>query len=257
MKILRISLRNIASLAGTHTVDFTQEPLRSAGLFSICGPTGSGKSTLLDALCLALYEQTPRLALARGVKLPDGGEMISQKDPGNLLRRGTGDGYAEVAFVGVDGVSYTARWSIRRARGKADGSLRNAEMTLFRGNISACGEGIIEQGGKKSEVLPVIEAKVGLSYEQFTRAVLLAQNDFATFLKADDRERAEILQALTGTQRFEAISIAVFERSSKEREQISAMESRLLGHAPLPAEERTLAENSLSAAEEEVRAEWR
>ena len=59
MKILRITLRNIASLSGWHTVDFTREPLRSAGLFSIVGPTGSGKSTLLDGLCLALYDDLP------------------------------------------------------------------------------------------------------------------------------------------------------------------------------------------------------
>ncbi|MFN9295874.1 MAG: AAA family ATPase, partial [Planctomyces sp.] len=49
MRILRITAENLASLAGLQTVDFTQEPLRSAGLFSIIGPKGSGKSTLLDA----------------------------------------------------------------------------------------------------------------------------------------------------------------------------------------------------------------
>ena len=52
MKIERITVCNIASLAGTHSVDFTKDPLRTAGLFSISGATGAGKSTLLDALCL-------------------------------------------------------------------------------------------------------------------------------------------------------------------------------------------------------------
>ncbi|MGV2334596.1 MAG UNVERIFIED_CONTAM: AAA family ATPase [Planctomycetaceae bacterium] len=52
MRILRITVENLASLNGRHTVDFTAEPLRSAGLFAIIGPTGSGKSTLLDAMCL-------------------------------------------------------------------------------------------------------------------------------------------------------------------------------------------------------------
>ena len=108
MKILRISLRNLASLAGTHTVDFTRPPLSTTGLFSISGPTGCGKSTLLDALCLALYEDTPRLGAASGTKLPDAGGEITQKDPGNLLRRGTAEGFAEVVFVGVDQATYTA-----------------------------------------------------------------------------------------------------------------------------------------------------
>ena len=224
MRILRISLRNIASLAGTHTIDFTRDPLRATGLFSIGGSTGSGKSTLLDALCLALYERTPRLDGVRGaIKLPDGSDLVSQSDPANLLRRGAGEGFAEVAFIGLDSAIYTARWNVRRARNRPDGVLQKTELTLFRGDVKSAREGVIEQGGKKSEVLPAIAAKIGLSFEQFTRAVLLAQNDFATFLKADDRERAEILQALTGTERFEAISRAVFDRYSTKLKEIGAL----------------------------------
>ncbi|MFD2272013.1 AAA family ATPase [Undibacterium arcticum] len=64
MKILAIRGKNLASLAGEFEVDFEQEPLKSAGLFAISGPTGAGKSTLLDALCMALYESTPRLLKA-------------------------------------------------------------------------------------------------------------------------------------------------------------------------------------------------
>ena len=72
MKILNISGKNLASLAGEFEVDFQQEPLASAGLFAISGPTGAGKSTLLDALCLALYDATPRLlkVLGRGSACP-------------------------------------------------------------------------------------------------------------------------------------------------------------------------------------------
>lgn len=242
MKILRISLRNIASLKGNHTVDFSAEPLRTAGLFSITGPTGAGKSTLLDALCLALYEKTPRLNAVRGtVKLNDGAETISQKDCANLLTRGTGEGFAEVAFVGVDAGTYTARWSVRRARNRPEGALQNTEMSLLRGDVRAGTEGVVEQGGKKTEVLPVIAAKIGLSFDQFTRAVLLAQNDFATFLKADDKERAEILQALTGTGQFENISKAVFIRCSSEQRAVAEIEAKLEGRAPMSSELRAQA----------------
>src|SRR6202007_1643353 len=61
MKILAIRLKNLASLAGPFEIDFTAEPLASAGLFAITGPTGAGKSTLLDALCLALFGAVARL----------------------------------------------------------------------------------------------------------------------------------------------------------------------------------------------------
>ena len=137
MKILRITLNNIASLAGTHTVDFTRDPLRSAGLFSISGATGAGKSTLLDALCLALYDATPRLnQVGRLAELANGEK---QNDPRNLLRRGAGEGFTEVAFVGVDGQAWTSRWRVRRSRRSADGALQNVEMALYKGHIAPGG----------------------------------------------------------------------------------------------------------------------
>ncbi len=247
MRILRISLRNIASLAGTHTVDFTREPLRSAGLFAISGPTGSGKSSLLDALCLALYDDTPRLSpVGRLAELANGEK---QNDPRNLLRRGTAEGFAEVAFVGVDHQTYTARWSVRRSRNKADGALQSAEMALYRGDIPPGSEGPLEQGGKKTEVREAIDKRLGLTFAQFTRAVLLAQNDFATFLKADDKDRAEILQALTGTERFEEISRAVFVRCRSEETAVAEIEHRLTGNAPLSPEDRAAAEARAAAAD--------
>ncbi len=91
MKILAIRGKNLASLSSEFEVDFQAEPLASAGLFAITGPTGAGKSTLLDALCLALYDGTPRLdkATARNSEVPDVGDTsIAQHDPRTILRRG-------------------------------------------------------------------------------------------------------------------------------------------------------------------------
>ena len=59
MKIVAIRGKNLASLEGEFMIDFTVEPLCSAGIFAITGSTGAGKSTLLDALCLALFDCTP------------------------------------------------------------------------------------------------------------------------------------------------------------------------------------------------------
>jgi DNA repair protein SbcC/Rad50 len=255
VKILRISVHNIASLAGTHTVDFTKEPLRSAGLYSISGATGAGKSTLLDALCLALYDATPRLqSVGRLHELRqdknEKGER--QDDTRSLLRRGAADGFAEVAFVGVDQQVWTARWSVRRGYKKADGKLQAVEMVLYRGLIDVGENGAVEVGGRKLGVLSAIAAKVGLTFEQFTRAVLLAQNDFAAFLKADDRQRAEILQALTGTEVFEKISQEIHRRSAEEKRQYELIDSQLTGNPPLSAEERIAAESAMQVAQERL-----
>jgi exonuclease SbcC len=249
MKILRISLRNIASLAGDHTVDFTRSPLANAGLFSISGPTGSGKSTLLDALCLALYDETPRLAVVAGAAaVTDAGQTVQQDDVRNLLRRGCGEGYAEVAFVGVDGCTYTASWVVRRARQRSSGALQQTQMNLFKGNVLHETDRQVAFSGTRTQVLKEIEARVGLSFAQFRRAVLLAQGDFATFLKAKDNERAEILQALTGTERFERISTAVYERHKREEELVLGLRNQIGTLLPLSPEERTQAEEAWKEA---------
>lgn len=117
MKILAIRIKNLASLEGITEIDFTQEPLCSAGIFSITGPTGAGKSTILDALCLALYAKTPRYKQAEsGVDIYDvQGASISQNDVRGILRDGTAEGFAEVDFVGVDNQPYRATWIDRKS----------------------------------------------------------------------------------------------------------------------------------------------
>ena len=73
MKVLAIRGRNLASLAGHFDIDLEQGQLRNAGLYAITGPVGAGKSTLLDALCLALYDRTPRLGHG-GVRIGRAGD---------------------------------------------------------------------------------------------------------------------------------------------------------------------------------------
>ena len=249
MKILAIRGKNLASLTGSFEVDFNQEPLTSAGLYAISGPTGAGKSTLLDALCLSLYDNTPRLARAgaQGV-LPDvKGNTVSPQDPRNLLSRGHGEGYAETDFVGNDGDIYRARWSVRRAHSKSDGGLQPSQMNLWKlSDMQAIGHA-------KTEVKAAIEARLGLSFAQFTRAVLLAQNEFAAFLKADDSERAELLQTLTGTDIFAALSKQAYQRYRQEESQLQGISQQMNGLNPLDAPERLQLEQEFAALEAEAR----
>ena len=235
MKILAIRGKNLASLAGEFDVDFGLEPLKSTGLFAISGPTGAGKSTLLDALCMALYERTPRLIKAGQQNLPDVGEhTVSQQDARNLLRRGCAEGYAEVDFVGTDQQALRARWAVRRARGKADGSLQKTTMTLHQL------PGLQPLGGTNREVLAEITQRIGLSFEQFTRAVLLAQNEFSAFLKADDNERGALLETLTGRTIYSTLSQRAYTRAQQERLTRASIEARFADQAPLPDDARAL-----------------
>ena len=249
MKILKISGKNLASLAGEFCVDFEQEPLASSGLFAISGPTGAGKSTLLDALCLALYDATPRLLKVSrgGTFVPDvGADIVAAQDPRTLLRRGAGEGHAEVDFIGNDGLRYRARWSVRRSRGKVGGGLQKSSMTLHRLPE------LVALGGTKTEVADEIAARVGLSFEQFTRAVLLAQNEFSAFLKTDESERGELLETLTGSAIYSEISRRAFERFKAEQTSLKHLSARLAEHTPLPADERAALEQQCASADAEL-----
>ncbi len=239
MRILKISGRNLASLAAEFCVDFESEPLASAGLFAISGPTGAGKSTLLDALCLALYDATPRLLKSSrgGNYLPDvGSGVVSAQDPRTLLRRGAGEAHAEVDFVGGDGLRYRARWGVRRSRGKAGGAMQASTMSLHR--LSD----MIALGGTKTEVAGEIAQRIGLSFEQFTRAVLLAQNEFSAFLKTEENERGELLETLTGSTVYGAISRRAFARFRLEQDALAKLTDKLADQTPLAAEARAQAE---------------
>jgi len=231
MRVLRIAGKNLASLADEFAVDFTSQPLSEAGLFAISGPTGAGKSTLLDALCLALYDDTPRLHKAEG-KTPDVGDPVSSQDPRTLLRRGAAEGWAEVDFVGNDGASYRARWKVWRARSKAAGALQPSAMSLQKL------PGLQPLGHTKTEVMAEIVQRIGLSFEQFTRAVLLAQNEFSAFLKARDDERGTLLETLTGNGIYSDISKRAFERWRAEELKLKALSAGLANQQPLAAEKR-------------------
>lgn len=223
MRILTIRGKNLASLEGEFEVDFTAEPLKSAGIFAITGSTGSGKSTLLDVICLALFNDTPRINRASdNADIADVKEFtIKQKDSRNILRRGTADGYAEVDFVALSGEKYRARWSVRRSRDKVDGSLQNATYKVF--NITSNSE---LQGGK-TELLQSVRELIGLTFDQFTRAVLLAQGDFATFLKAAPKEKAELLEKLTGTDIYSRISSKIYENTKQADAELSLITERI------------------------------
>ncbi|KAB6150407.1 AAA family ATPase, partial [Bacteroides xylanisolvens] len=208
-------------------------PLHSAGIFAISGPTGAGKSTLLDALCLALYDKAPRFATSvESVNLADVGDnQINQSDVRNLLRRGTSDGYAEVDFLGIDGRRYRSRWSVRRTRNKISGSLQPQTLEVKELDTEK------EFQGTKKELLIQLVELVGLTYEQFTRTVLLAQNDFATFLKSKGAAKAELLEKLTGTGVYSRISQEVYARNKAAQEEVTLIQNRMNVIELMPEEE--------------------
>lgn len=249
MRILAIRGENLASLAGAFEVDLEGDPIRGAGIFAITGPTGAGKTTLFDAVCLALFDRLPRMDFAESrtsVGRTEGAKQIQYNDVRGILRHGTGSGFAEVDFIGQDHRRYRARWEVRRARDRASGNLQAQKITL----TDLESDQII--GDKKTETLDQIERRIGLSFDQFRRSVLLAQGDFDTFINSGAKERAALLERITGTEIYTQISQAASARAKQEREALDQLERQIGEYHPLSNEERTAAEKQVEMIRVEV-----
>ncbi|MCC5930312.1 MAG: AAA family ATPase [Cyclobacteriaceae bacterium] len=218
MKILKIRFQNINSLKGIHEIDFTAALFQAAGLFAITGPTGIGKSTLLDVITLSLFNRIPRFeaGLSR--------ESIARN--GAVLTRNTTECFAETEYESK-GRQYRSNWSIKINR---NGNFNDYEMFV----AELPGGEILTQ--KKSEVPDKNEEIIGLSYEQFTRSILLSQGAFDRFLKAKKNERGALLEKITGTGIFRAIGIRAFEKNRDIKRQVQDIQGRLEEVQVLPEE---------------------
>lgn len=203
MRILAVRFKNLNSLAGEWEVDFTDPAYTSDGIFAITGPTGAGKTTLLDAMCLALYRQTPRL-----------GDITASSN--EIMTRQTGECFAEVTFSTQHG-TYRAHWSQHRARKRPDGKLQAARHEI----AEASSGNIIDS--KFATVDQRIVDITGMDFARFTQSMLLAQGGFAAFLRASADDRAPILEKLTGTDIYSAISITVHERRGVEEQALQML----------------------------------
>lgn len=212
MRILKIETQNLASLAGEQVIDFTQTPLREANLYAITGDTGAGKSTLLDAICLALYGQTPRLVEAKGYDK-------EQSEAAHIMRRGSTACYARVTFA-IANKHYRASWTLDRKRtGKLSTPLQRIEQ------LAPSYEVLYEKKGKTTN--EHIAKLTGLTYEQFTRTVLLAQNSFANFLKAKASDKAQLLEKVTGTEIYKALSRETHHRLQQANLAVKTHEAKM------------------------------
>jgi DNA repair protein SbcC/Rad50 len=250
MRILAIRGGNLASLKGSFAVDLSRPPLCHHGLFAIAGPVGAGKSTILDAMCLALFNRTPRLSGRGGSPLLRDKDALKSNDPRSLVRRGAAKAFAEVDFAAGDGRVWRARWQVHRARGQAFGKLQDEVLSLHDVETGQrLGEG-------KEGTLAEIERRLGLSFDEFCRSVLLSQGGFSTFMKARPDERASLLEKITGTDIYSTISVEAWQRAREEVGRLRALDDELAAMPPLGPEERHALEAAArSCADERARAE--
>lgn len=223
MRLLAVRLQNLNSLSGEHVVRFDEAPLSAAGVFLITGPTGAGKSTLLDAMTLALYGRAARY----------GNEKADE-----MMSRHTMECFAEVDFE-TGGRRLRATWRLGKTK---SGNLKPVQRTLADADTLQ----ILADKGR--EVDAMIESLTGLDAQRFLRSVLLAQGQFAAFLKAKPNERAELLEKITGTEIYRDLSILAHETHRQKDEHARQLKTALGAVTVLDDEARAKIETDLIEA---------
>ncbi|ALF58933.1 AAA family ATPase [Psychrobacter urativorans] len=219
MRLIELRLKNLNSLKGEWHIDFTHPAFVNEGIFAITGQTGAGKTTILDAICLALYSQTPRL-----------GDITASSN--EMMTQGTGECCAEVV-IEIGGRHYRCFWYQHRAHKKPKGKL-----AAIIHEISDVATGDILEDAK-SKTAPFIKELIGMDFSQFTRSIMLAQGGFAAFLNSDIADRAAILEKITGTATYAQISKNVFEKKRDKEHELAKLQAGVDSLPLLSAEEET------------------
>ena len=243
MKICKLKLKNLNSFRDPVEIDFEKSPLDDASLVAITGPTGAGKTTLLDAICVALYGKTPRLS------------GTGSQNPNHLISHGEKEGFAEVLFM-ANGTRYLATWSIKQKGAPRVQLFYADDSKLISDKLSTRGKSL---GSSQKTVSEEVTSILGLDFDAFRRSVMLAQGEFAAFLKAEREDRRNILEATAGVSIYdvlkqvlndkvsqvETVNAEVYEKLNKipeaSREQLTDAEAE---RGRLQSEVETLGEKS-------------
>ncbi|MEE1003822.1 MAG: SbcC/MukB-like Walker B domain-containing protein [Bacteroidaceae bacterium] len=230
MKFKKLCIHNIASIENA-VIDFESKPLVDSEVFLITGKTGAGKSTILDAICLALYADTPRLYSTKmqGVTM-DAEKEVKIDDPRQLMRRNTAQAHASLTFIGSNGVNYEATWAVYRSRRKVNGTIQSKiwELKNLHTGVTLT---------KDTEIKNEIRAAVGLDFNQFCRTTMLAQGEFTRFLNSKDDEKAEILEKITGVDIYSKIGAKVYELTDQKKKEWEDAKRQVEGTRTLKDEE--------------------
>ena len=214
MKILRLTLAGFGPFKDEQVVDF--EAFDDAGLFLITGRTGAGKSSILDAICYALYDSVPRYESSQHKLRSD---YCEPTDPT----------FVELEFsVGVERYRVRRTPSYDKPKLRGEGFTTAAATAQLARRVGGEWEGMSARAGDVGRDLVEI---VGLSKNQFLQVILLAQNRFQQFLRANNDERQSVLRTLFSSQRFEQIEKALDERRKALEGELVGSDRALAEHA--------------------------
>mgnify|MGYP000581504491 FL=1 len=223
MKPLKLTMSAFGSYAGKNVIDFTGQ---QQGIFLITGDTGAGKTTIFDAITYALYNET------------SGGERN-----GNMMRsqyaQPETETYVELEFL-YRGQTYRVR---RNPDYKITKTLKNGKIREQKVPHSVeltLPDGTVFPEKKNATDAKIIEI-LGLTADQFSQIVMIAQGDFLKLLYTKSDERKMIFSKLFRTDIYWKIQENLRRKSMEMDERIQendrAFEQEKSRIIPLPESE--------------------
>ncbi|MGI9017512.1 MAG: AAA family ATPase [Euzebya sp.] len=204
MQPRELTISGLTSFSERVTLDFTD-----ATLFALVGPTGAGKSSVVDAMTLALYGRIPRL---------------HANEIAPAISTNASECTVGLTFT-VRHQPYRAVRTVRRTKTGASTLEAALDQLDDDGNV------VSTLAGTAEDVTTEIEALLGLSFDEFTRAVVLPQGEFARVLKAKTSDRQNLLARLLGTGIYDRVKqrAGAHGRSAQQRAEQTAHQIAQLG----------------------------
>ena len=206
MKPIRLVLAAFGPYSEETVIDFAS--LGEDGIFLIAGDTGAGKTTIFDAISFALYGEASGGRERRGSKT-----FRSDYAPLNT------DTYVELTFL-HKGVTWRVRRNPEYERARKNGE-RGTTKQSAGASLTNVDEGWTTEG--LQDVNRTIQEILGLTQDQFTRTVMIAQGDFMKILNASSDERKALFQKLFNTSLYAGLQKKLQEMNSacaKEKEDL-------------------------------------
>lgn len=195
MRPRRLEIAGFTSFKEPTEVDFN-----GSDFFALVGATGSGKSSIIDAICFALYGSIPRY------------------DNRNLVAPVISHGKVEAKVLldfSIEGKDYTAARVVRRS-GKG--------ATTKEARLESGGEVL---AGNADELTDEVTRLVGLSFDHFTKCVVLPQGEFARFLHDKPGERQDLVVKLLNLGIYERMRQAAGSRATEKKIELDRTHHRL------------------------------
>lgn len=205
MRPVRLEVVGFSGFRQPTEIDFAD-----VDLAAFVGPTGSGKSSIIDAITFALYGNVPRLGDDRKVA-----PVIHQLCPEARV----------LLDFEVDDRPYQAIRVVRRSRGGAT----TKEARLEQGDAVLA--------GNARELTAAVESLLGLSFEQFTKTVVLPQGKFADFLHDKPANRQQLLRRLLDLEVYSRMASAANLRSRDAETRLDVLSDQLDRSADLHPDE--------------------